>query len=146
MLTRYIVDGLYTDPEQVVSDIIDAVSPEAAEALIVFARGGEDSGYFCQGATKVSDMIVNLQKIERRSTAEVEAWVKELTDQYIHYHECVMCGGTAETVVSGDPYCNSCEKERCKCPDGGHPAIPHGSADADCLICQLPWFPPKEGT
>lgn len=38
--------------------------------------------------------------------------------------------------------------ERCTCPDGGQPVIPHGSGDADCAVCKQPWFPdcaPQEG-
>ena len=69
--------------------------------------------------------------------------VKEPPD-YTRLTPCRSCNGTgaaySERAPRKPPQPFGENEERCQCPDGGIPVIPHGSGDADCARCRLPWF------
>jgi hypothetical protein len=81
-LERYQVYGYYTDEPQVVVDVVDAESDEAAEALVKKARGGDRNGYTPDGAELLSDTLKNLQKVVRQSAEKVAKDLAELAAQY----------------------------------------------------------------
>ena len=70
-LERYQVYGYYTDEPQVVVDVVDAESDDAAEAIITKARGGKSRGYTADGASLLTDELENIKDILQRSPEQV---------------------------------------------------------------------------